>query len=238
MPDLSIVLVEPQGPLNIGSVCRAMANFGFSDLRLVKPQTNHLCYDAHLMAVKAGYLLDEAQVFDSLAEALSDRQYSLATTRRFGRYRDDFLTPDRAAEYLGGLDGQVSMALVFGREDCGLFTEELDLCQRFITIPTCDALASMNLAQSVSLCLYEMSKVFGVDAVLPYNTSDLAANSDIEAMYVHMRGTLTDLDYLDSSNPDHILRSYRRIFGRAGLTKREVKILRGLWHRIDMLISD
>ena len=233
--NIAIVLVEPQGPLNIGSVCRAMANFGFTDLRLVNPQADHLCEDARQMAVKAGDLLEGAEVFPTLAAALSDRQYTLGTTRRFGRYRDDFLTPDGAAHYLEQLGVQVSMALVFGREDRGLLTEELDLCQRFITIPTCDAFPSMNLAQAVSLCLYELSKVVGVATETPSANSDLANNADIEDMFARMRTSLTNIEYLVDSNPDHILRTYRRIFGRAGLTGRDVRVLQGLWRRIGWL---
>lgn len=235
--DISIVLVEPQGPLNIGSVCRAMANFGFTDLRLVNPQTDHLCEEARQMAVKAGDLLEGAGVFPTLAAALSDRQYALGTTRRFGRYRDDFLTPDGAAHYIGQLGEQVSMALVFGREDRGLLTEELDLCQRFITIPTCDAFPSMNLAQAVSLCLYELSKVVGVATETPSADGDLAKSADLEDMFARMRTSLTNIEYLTDSNPDHILRTYRRIFGRAGLTERDVRVLQGLWRRIGWLYN-
>ncbi|OQY19555.1 MAG: RNA methyltransferase [Desulfobacteraceae bacterium 4572_35.1] len=234
MSDVAVVLVEPQGPLNIGSVCRAMANFGFSDLRLVNPQTDHLCEDARQMAVKAGGLLELAQIYPTLAAALSDRQYALGTTRRFGRYRDDFLAPHEAAQCLGEL-GQISTALVFGREDCGLLTEELDLCQRFITIPTSDDFPSMNLAQAVSLCLYELAKVGAITASV--SSVELADNADVENMFAHMRTSLTNIEYLVESNPDHILRTYRRIFGRAGLSPRDVKVLRGLWRRIGWLYN-
>ncbi len=233
MLDIAVVLVEPQGPLNIGSVCRAMANFGFSDLRLVNPQTDHLADEARLMAVKAGGLLESARVYPTLDAALSDRQYVLGTTRRFGQYRDDFLDPDGAAQCMHGLGASVPQALVFGREDRGLHTDELDLCQRFITIPTCDDFPSMNLAQAVSLCLYEVSKKHTQAA--PSTSDDLADNAAVESMFAHMRTSLTNIGYLVESNPDHMLRTYRRIFGRAGLTTRDVRVLRGLWRRIGCL---
>ncbi|MBW2187931.1 MAG: RNA methyltransferase [Deltaproteobacteria bacterium] len=234
---IAIVLVEPQGPLNIGSVCRAMANFGFTDLRLVNPQTDHLSEDARKMAVKAGELLESARVYDTLAEALSDRQYSLGTTRRFGRYRDDFLSPDGAANYLADLGSSVASALVFGREDRGLLTEELDLCQRFITIPTSDEFPSMNLAQAVSLCLYELSKEITAGQKTSYGEGVLANTAELENMFSRMRTALTNIEYLDVSNPDHILRTYRRIFGRAGLMERDVRVMQGLWRRIGWLYN-
>jgi tRNA/rRNA methyltransferase len=236
MSDIAIILVEPQGPLNIGSVCRAMANFGFSDLRLVNPQTDHLGDEARQMAVKAGNLLEAAQVFPTLADALQDRQYTLGTTRRFGRYRNDFLAPDSAAQYLYDLGLELPLALVFGREDRGLLTEELDLCQRFITIPTHDEFPSMNLAQAVSLCLYELAKVMDVATSKPI-PAELAGSAAVEDMFAHMRTSLTNIEYLAQSNPDHILRTYRRIFGRAGLTDRDVRVLRGLWRRIGWLYN-
>lgn len=232
---MAIVLVEPQGPLNIGSVCRSMANFGFTDLRLVNPQTDHLCEDARKMAVKAGDLLESARVYDTLAEALSDRQYSLGTTRRFGRYRDDFLSPDGAGDYLAELGCAVRSALVFGREDRGLLTEELDLCQRFITIPTSDDFPSMNLAQAVTLCLYELSKSITAGQKTTYGDAELASTAELENMFGRMRSALTNIEYLDVSNPDHILRTYRRIFGRAGLMERDVRVMQGLWRRIGWL---
>jgi tRNA/rRNA methyltransferase len=235
LSNVSVVLVEPQGPLNIGSVCRAMMNFGFSDLRLVNPQTDHLVDEARRMAVKAGGLLERAAVFPDLETALQDCHLALATTRRFGKYREDFLHPDQAGEYLLPWTEKGRVALVFGREDKGLTTSELDLCQRLITIPTNDQLPSMNLAQSVVLCLYETAKAQASAKGKSGGRKKLASNKVLESMYGHMRQTLCDIGFLDPQNPDHILRSLRRIFGRAGLNDREVRILRGLWSRLDWL---
>lgn len=230
----SIILVEPQGPLNIGSVCRAMANFGFDDLRLVNPQTDHLCDEARQMAVKATPLLENASLWPTLGEALSDCHFSMATTRRLGKYRRDILQPDQAAKGLLPLSLQGRVGLVFGREDHGLFTAELDLCQRLISIPTHGDLPSMNLAQAVSLCLYEIHKA----RTSPTDRAPgkkLARADKLEAMFGHMRQTMLDIDYLDVQNPDHILRTYRQIFGRAQLNEREVRVLQGLWGRIDWI---
>lgn len=90
----------------------------------------------------------------------------------------------------------------------------------------------MNLAQSVSLCLYEVSKQ-GLEARGELLKPNLAEIDQTESMLQHMKETLTRIDYLDPQNPDHILRSFRRLFGKNGLTDRDVRILRGLWSRID-----
>ncbi len=231
---LAVVLVEPQGALNIGSVSRAMLNFGFTDLRLVNPQVDHLSQDARLMAVKAATVLENAHVFASLEDALAGCVLSFGTTRRFGRYREGLLHPELAANRLLPIAQEDSVALVFGREDRGLFTSELDLCQHFITIPTDENLPSMNLAQAVSLCLYEVSKAKGRSKGRTDGQKKLASNKNLESMYQHMRQSLLDIGYLDPKNPDHILRSFRRILSRSGLNDREVRILRGLFNQIDL----
>jgi len=230
-----IVLVEPQGPRNIGSVCRAMLNFGMVDLRLVNPRADHLLHEARQMAVKATCVLEEAKIYSSLADALADCTLSIGTTRRFGRYREDMLHPDEAAKMLLPVTADSKVALVFGREDKGLHTAELDLCQRFVTIPTSDRLPSMNLAQSVALCLYEISKTKGTLAGAEHGRKQLASNDNLERMFHHMRDSLTRAGFLDPQNPDHILRTFRRMIGRAELNEREVRILRGLFRQIDFL---
>ena len=233
--NLSVVLVESRGERNIGSVARAMANFGVTDLRLVAPKVDHLDDEARKMAVKASVLLEQATVFPDLQAALNDCHYAYATTRRFGKYRVDFHHPDSAAKELLPLLEAGRVALVFGREDKGLKTEELDLCQRLITIPTGGSIASMNLAQSVVICLYEVSKHFGEAIGKEQGSRKLASIEQLEILFEHMRNTLLRIKYLNPQNPQHIMRSYRQMFGRAALDEREVRILRGLMSEIDLV---
>lgn len=233
--NLSVILVEPMGPLNIGSVSRTMMNFGFSDLRLVNPCEAYKGPEARKMALKADILINQAQVFSGLSEAIADCSYAFGTTRRYGKYRNDFLLPDQAAKLAESFPEGIRIALVFGREDRGLLTEELDLCQHFLTIPTHEDFTSMNLAQSVTVCLYELSKAMNhiedkdVFGVTPCHGQEL------EQMFMHMRQTLLEIDYSDPLNPDHILRTFRRLFGRAVLSERDVRVLQGLWSRIDWI---
>jgi tRNA/rRNA methyltransferase len=231
---LCIVLVAPSGALNIGSVARVMANFGVSSLRLVAPQTDHLQDDARKMAVKATPILEQAELFDDLAAALADCRLALGTTRRFGKYRENLLHPDEAARMFLPLLGTGRVALVFGREDRGLKTEELDLCQRLITIPTSDGLPSMNLAQSVAVCLYDVARTQRA-AEAAGRARTLATVDQLENLYAHMRDTFTDIGYLDPQNPEHILRAFKRFLGRAALDPREARILRGLLSQIDWI---
>jgi tRNA/rRNA methyltransferase len=232
--NLSIILVEPQGPLNIGSICRTMMNFGFSQLRLVNPCKEYRSLNAKKMAMGAFKILEKAQLFDDLASALGDIHIAFGTTRRFGKYREKFLTPATAAVHINNAQDQTKAALVMGTEDSGLETKDLELCQHFITIPTHDDYPSMNLSHALTILLYEISlksdagKKF-YDPAPP----KLAPGNEIEHMFAHMRKTLLDIDFLDSQNPDHLLRTFRRLFGSAGLSPRDVKIIQGLLSRID-----
>ena len=230
-----VVLVEPQGALNVGSVCRVMMNFGFSDLRLVSPCADYLSDEGRRMAVKARAVLEGAVIYDDLGSAIADCRLTMGTTRRFGKYREEFFYPDQAARFLIPRTMEGRAALVFGREDSGLPTSDLDLCQRLITIPTSDSLPSMNLAQAVAICLYEISRAKRTLSDASDNKRVLAPGAEVESMFQHMRQTLLNIEFLDPQNPDHLLRTFRRLLGREGLDEREVRILHGLWSRIDWL---
>jgi len=232
---LFVVLVEPQGPANIGAIARVMMNFGCEHLRLVNPQADPLETDARKAALHALPLIERAPRFSTLREALADCHFAIATTRRHGKYREEMLMPHTAATQLAEKVLSGNVALVFGREDSGLLTIELDLCQRLLCFPTHDAYGSMNLAQAVTVCLYEFDRARGTDHLQRSPTRMLAANQELEAMLQHMRSTLSAIDYLSSQNPDHVLRSFRHMFARAELDEREVRILQGLWSRIDYI---
>ncbi len=236
--DLAVILVSPQGPINIGSVCRTMMNFGFSDLRLVTPCKEYKSLPAKKMALSAFPLLENAQIFKDLASALADIQIAFGTTRRFGKYRKNFYTPSGAAQKINNEYGDAKCAMVLGPEDTGLETSDLDLCQHFITIPTHESYPSMNLSHSLSVLLYEVSLKADEGKFTDPAPKKLANGDEIEHMYAHMRKTLLDIDYLDPQNPDHLLRTFRRIFGEAGLTSRDVRIIEGLMSRIDWTESE
>ncbi|WP_457553142.1 RNA methyltransferase [Desulfobacula sp.] len=230
--NLSIILVQPQGPINIGSVCRVMMNFGFTQLRLVNPTKHYKSLLAKKMALSAFSVLENALIFDDLASALSDIQIAFGTTRRFGKYRKNFLTPGGAAQKIQETCQDISCALVLGPEDTGLETKDLDLCQHFITIPTHDAYKSMNLSHSLTVLLYEISIKSDSRKNYP-SPKSLAPGIEIENLFAHMKKSLLRIDFLDKQNPEHLLRTFRRLFGDAGLTSRDVRIIRGLMSRID-----
>ncbi|MEO0458560.1 MAG: RNA methyltransferase, partial [Cyanobacteria bacterium P01_A01_bin.114] len=152
-----IILVEPAGPLNIGSIARAMKNFGLSQLVLVNPQCDPMGAEAIQMAVHAQDLLAKAHITQTLPEALAGCQRAIATTAR-PRELDDPLEPPEAALPWLIESPDIPTALIFGREDRGLSNDELYYAQRFVKVPTDEGYAALNLAQAVAICCYELAR--------------------------------------------------------------------------------
>ncbi len=154
---LRVVLVEPRNPLNIGAVARAMSNFGFTDLRLVKP------YDSAFLearsAVHSRYILEQAQIFDTLAAAVADCTLVAGTTAVGHR---DLHVPLYRLEAAGRIVNQqlesTPVALLFGSEKFGLSNHDMSHCHWLLRIPTRDEHGSMNLGQAVAICLYELRR--------------------------------------------------------------------------------
>jgi len=222
---ICIVLVEPQTPGNVGMVCRAMKNMGLRHLRLVKGcRTDHS--EARRFAVSARDLLDGAVRFESLEDALADIEISVATTRRIGKYRQETMEPAELVAKLREGSGASRVALVFGREDNGLSTDELALCRWQATIPTSDEYGSLNLAQAVLLFCYEVSR--GVVPGVITTVREMATAGEMEDLYGHMEKTLLEIGFLDPTNPKHLMRTIRRFLARAELDSREISVLRGM----------
>jgi tRNA/rRNA methyltransferase len=227
---IAIVLVEPQNPGNVGMVCRAMKNFGLADLRLVNPcALDHP--EALKFAVSARDLLSTARSFPTLAAAIEDAPLSVATTRRHGKYRQEICTPRETVARLGDQLAANRAALVFGREDSGLTTDEVALCRWHATIPTADDCGSVNLAQAVLLFCYELHQ--GLAAKELGSSRHLAATLELEPLFAQMEQTLLKIGFLKPENPAHLMRSFRRIFARAELDSREVAIIRGMLSQVD-----
>jgi len=230
LDNLCIVLVEPQTPGNVGMVCRAMKNMGLRHLRLVKGcRTDHS--EARKLAVSARDLLDGAVRFESLEDALADIEISVATTRRIGKYRQEVMEPAELVPRLREKIGSSRAALVFGREDNGLSTDELALCRWQATIPTSDEYGSLNLAQAVLLFCYEVSRGVVPGAIIP--SREMATNGEMEELYGHMEKTLLEIGFLDPANPKHLMRTLRRILARAELDTREISVFRGMMSQME-----
>jgi tRNA/rRNA methyltransferase len=242
MENMRIVLVRPQGVMNIGSVARAMKNVGIKELALVNPTAPPTHPDARIMAVRAHDILDNALIFSRLSDAITDCTWVIGTTRRKGKGRGGVIDPRQMASEIADVVQQNNVAIVFGPEDRGLTNRDLDLCQRLVTIPTHEEYGSLNLAQAVIIICYEIYLAVHHREVSS-QTRRMAISEELEAMYRHMEEVLLRIGFLDRNNPKRMMAILRRIFSRARLSPREVKILRGIcrqaqWYHDQMSSSE
>ncbi len=234
---LRVVLVEPLYEGNVGSVARAMKNFGFHDLALVKP-----CPIEDFGCAMASHARDVLQMsrnFSSLSEALADANLVVGTTgKRLEDARHHLrlhlrvpcLSPAQLAAKLQGKDGTV--ALLLGREDCGLNSEELALCDMLVSIPTSDEYPVMNLSHSAAVLFYELSqKDEGTSGSV-----EMAGRESLDLLQERTKSLLSEVSY-PLHKVEFTLLMLRRILGRAELTEREARTLLGLIKRIRWGIS-
>src|SRR5712672_1297262 len=178
-----VILVAPQLGDNIGTTARAMANFGLSRLRLIKPRDGWPNPRAYVAASGADRILDEAVLYDTVEAAIADCTYVLATTARAHDQAKPVLAPEEAARVIAPrIAAGEAVGVVFGRERYGLENTEVALTDAIVTYPVNPAFASLNLAQAVLVVAYEWFKLAGGDA-LPFHTPQRSAGAGKEQLF-------------------------------------------------------
>lgn len=235
---IRVVLVNTSHPGNIGGAARAMKNMGLSRLVLVDP-LDFPSGDAVARASGATDILDAAQVVSTLEEALVGCNLVLGTSARDRRIPWPLLDPrecgiascEQAAQ--GG-----EVALVFGREYAGLTNEELQRCHYHVHIPSDPNFSSLNLAAAVQVLAYEVrmawlavqnqpTKVPKLEATAIQSSQPVTAD-ELESFYGHLQEALVEIGFLDPTKPRHLMSRLRRLYGRSGVSKLEMNILRGI----------
>lgn len=235
MQDIAIVLVEPQSPGNIGMVCRAMINFGASDLRLVNPCA-HLHPEAHKLAVGGAPLLGTARLYPTLEAALADLTISVAATRRAGRLRGELQPVSAVPGLCAAISDEGKAGFVFGREDAGLTSAEVALCSHAAVIPTNAECGSLNLAQAVLVFLYEYSRSTYCPSA--EQSPEAPRQGEMEELFQQMEDILQRIAFLNPARPEGAMHTLRRVHQRAGLDRRELQLLRGMWSQLAWSIRD
>jgi tRNA/rRNA methyltransferase len=227
LDNIRVVLVEPISGGNIGSVCRAMNNYGISDLAIVNPRPETDWNEAQKLSCNAKAQLEARKEFRTLAEALADCTVVAGASARTGFYRDTAHTPREFAPIALESANDHKIALVFGREDKGLFNEELALCTHIIQIPSSELYTSLNLSHAVLVCCYEVFVATGT--FKPAEEKADEANSELrERMFSVWREMMIKTEFTHEQKLEHMMMGIRRIFTRGKLTAPDVKILMGL----------
>lgn len=245
LEEVRIILVEPAGALNVGSVARIMKNMGLQELILVNPRCNPLGDEARRMAVRGADILERARIVETLAEALTGCTRAIATTARERTLTIPVENPTNALPWL--LTENSKSALIFGREDSGLTNTELNYAQKLIAIPANPEYSSLNLAQAVAVCAYELyqislstplnrSKAL-TGEILPQLDGDLATIDTLEGYYQQLESVLLKIGYLYPHTTAARMAKFRLLFNRANLTSEEVAMLRGICRQIEWSIT-
>lgn len=229
LDSISIVLVRPKFHENIGSVARAMKNTGLSRLVIVNG-CSPLHANAYKLASGAEDILERAEEFPTLKEAISEMGCVVGMTSRKGKERDRLFNPKSLAKKITPFSLKNSIALTFGSEKEGLTNEELSLCHLYVRIPSMESFPSLNLAQAVMVICYE---IFQSSTEIHQKLVQLAQAEQLEKMFEHMEKTLFHIEFFDSNHPKRIMRVLRRLFGRSQMDEREVRIFHGIWSQID-----
>ncbi len=224
---IRIVLVRPLYGGNLGAVCRAMKNMGLRELVLVNPSPDMDFSEAQKYALHAEDVLAERRQLDSVAEAVGDCAVVAATTGLKGLYRSHARTPRELAGRLLEAARDHRVALVFGPEHHGLSNEEMQFATHLLTIPSAPAYSSLNLAQAVMICCYELYTA-SAQWQPPKEFHPEAPVVMRERMFELWRQMLLDIKFCDNIKIDHMMMGFRRIFGRGYLSEADVNILMGL----------
>ena len=230
-----IVLVRPQLGENIGKAARAMLNFGLTELRLVAPRDGWPNPQAHPAASGADMVLDNARIYDSVAEAVADCAHVYATTVRKRGVTKPVVTPEGAAREIHETPGR--SAILFGPERSGLESDDVALARKIVTVPINPEFGSLNLAQAVILCAYEWGKLVpsggdGSRRLAQPTAEDLlppAPQDELEAMIAHFEAMLEPRGYFrPHSRAVATRRNLRSMLTKPGWNHLEVRTLRGV----------
>ena len=231
-----LVLVEPAGPLNVGSVARLCRNYGLDGLRLVAPRCDHLGEEARLMAVKGWPLLQGARLFPTLADALADCGRVVAASGRPEGEPLPLQDPDEALAWLLDSDQSQPSALVFGREDRGLSNDELLQAGRLLQIPTPTPHGSLNLSHAVAVVLHDLHRLGRqgpggrAAAVVPAPAAGEAPcpRGVLEAMLGDAEELLLEVGFLLPHTAHARMAKLRALLQRGQISAPEVALLRGM----------
>ena len=223
-----IILVEPSGPLNVGSIARLCQNFGVESLNIVNPQCNIKDSEALRMAVKGKSFLHNANIFSSLIEAIEDCNLIIATSGRIENGDLTFTTLKQTKEWLKELKINKKIALIFGRENRGLTNQELTFAHKIINLNTNESYASLNLSHSVAIVLHEISLLN--DKPRNYNDhSDPIENTKIiNDFLIDAEELLLDIGFLLKHTAKPRMAKIRRLIQRAEIRSEEVSLIRGV----------
>lgn len=222
-----IVLARPQLGQNIGKAARAMLNFGLTEMRLVAPRDGWPNPDAGPAASGADIVLEQAQVFATVEEAIADCSTVFATTVRRRDLVMPVVGPPEMADQIAASGAR--SAILFGPERSGLETQDVALANAIVTVPINPEFGSLNLAQAVILLAYEWSKKSALAQPTAKDLEPPAPYGELDGLISQLDEELVAKGYFHPPSRTQATRNtIRTIFTKTGWSSREVKAVRGI----------
>jgi tRNA/rRNA methyltransferase len=236
LENILIVLCNTSHNGNIGAAARAMKTMGISNLVLVNPVA---LLDDHAIALacNAADIVKNAKIVDSLDTAISDATITIGMTSRKREYTPHLSTPKEIIpEIFSQINGGKKIAIVFGSEKYGLSIEELEKCNRLVTIPGNPDYFSLNLAQAVQIMCYEIYSNYNNSLAHLEQTVNLATFADNQGILNHLEQVLK-LSRYHYKDEERTRRRLQNILNKASLEREDVDLLRGMLKTIEAKLS-
>ena len=226
---LKIVLVEPAGTINVGSVARLCENFNINELRLVSPKCDYLAKESKKMAVRGIKILEEAKIYKDLNSALSDCSRIIATCGRKDHGEIPLFSNKDALRWALESDREETIAIVFGREDRGLSNEELLKANKVISLNTSDNYPSLNLSHAVAIILHQLNQFNKIDLVKTNIKNSSPSNLiTLEDCINDLGSLLIDIGFLMKHTYKAKITKIKQMLIRAEVKDDEVALIRGI----------
>jgi len=237
--NLKIILVEPSGPLNVGSVARLCSNFEVDELRIVSPKCDIFSLEAKKMALKGQKFLDNCKVFYNLENAIFDCDLVLASSGRIDVSKDLFFeSSENVFNWTNSFKKINNLAIIFGRENNGLTNDEILLANKTFNIPTSKNNPSLNLSHAVSIALYELNKSSIRNSSQELKVYNLASPKQIHDSFLDIEELLLRVGYLLKHTSKAKIGKFKNFILRANTSMHEINVLRGIVHQINWFLSN
>ena len=237
--NLKVILVEPNGPLNVGSVARLCSNFEVEELRIVSPKCDIFSLEARKMALKGQKYLDHCKIFDDLKNAIFDCDLVIASCGRIDVSKDScFESSEDIFDWILSFKKINNLAVIFGREDRGLTNNELLLANRTFNIPTSKDNPSLNLSHAVSIVLYELNNYSKKNHKKKLEVFNLASSKQIYDSFIEIEEMLLGVGYLLKHTSRAKISKFKKYILRANTSMHEINILRGVVHQINWFLNN
>ena len=237
--NLKVILVEPNGPINVGNIARLCSNFDVKELRIVSPKCDIFSLEAKKMALKGQRYIDNCKIFNSIEQAIFDCDLVLATCGRIDLSNDiKCESPEDISKWISSFVEINNLGILFGREDRGLSNNELLYAHKILNIETSQNYTSLNLSHAVSIVLYELTKSSTNNLEKDLQLFDLASSKQIYESFNEIEEMLIKTGYLLEHTANSKISKFKKFILKAKTSSYEINVLRGIVHQINWFLTN